>query len=181
VFLREPVRTNSNKVLKLHFILKVDGVVHSATLSSPRMDKDDEEDELMRFFSGQDFKSNIPYDRVLYGSLMLLLTYDGMTSVLLPKSDFHNNLDFLLDNKLSLMFLDQMVGHLTVWVSINFKWLLSDMTDSCEEDVDVEDGYDDFTGVESVAFNVSRDDDVFGEEIETLNMDTLIAECLKWY
>lgn len=180
VFLKKPVRKNNNKVLRLHFILKVDGVVHSATLSNPRMDKDDEEDELMRFFSGQNFDSNIPYDRVLYGSLMLLLTYDGMTSVLLPESDLHNNLDFLLDNKLSLMFLDQMFGHLTVWVSINFKWLLTDMTaDSSDEDV--EDGYDDFTGVESVAFNVSRDVDVFGEEIETLDMDTLIAERLKWY
>jgi len=181
VFLKEPIRKNNNK-LRLHFILKVDGCVHSATLSNPRMDKDDEEDQLMRFFSGQDFKSNIPCDRVLYGSIMLLLTYDGMTSVLLPESHLYNNLDFLLGNKLSLTFLGQMVGHLTVWVSINFKWFLTDLTSSDEDvDVELEDGYDDFTGVESLAFNVSRVVDVFGEEIETLDMDTLIAESLKWY
>jgi len=180
VFLQEPVRKNDQKVLRLHFVLKVDGVVHSATLSNPRMEHDDEEDELMRFHSGQNFNSNIPYDRVLHGTLMLLLTYDGMTSVLLPESDIHNNLDFLVDNKLSLMFLDQMVGGLTVWVSIHFKWLLTDV-DSDDEDASAQEDYDDFTGVESVAFNVSRDIDVFGEEIETLDMDTLISEQLKWY
>jgi hypothetical protein len=181
VFLQEPVRKNDNKVLRLHFILKVDGVVHSATLSNPRMDQDDEEDELMRFFSGQDFDTHIPYDRVLQGTLMLLLTYDGMTSVLLPESSLLNNLDFLVHDKLSLMFLDQMFGHLTVWVSIHFKWSLSGLADSSDEDVETEDGSDDLLGVESVAFNVSRDVDVFGEEIETLDMDTLIAERLKWY
>jgi len=181
VFLQEPIRKNDNKVLRLHFVLKVDGVVHSATLSNPKMDQDDEEDELMRFYSGQDFESNIPYERVLHGSLMLLLTYDGMTSVLLPESDLHNNLDFLVDNKLSLMFLDQMFGPLTVWVSIHFKWLLTDVTDSSDEQAETKDGYDDFTGVESVAFNVSRDVDIFGEDIETLDMDTLISERLQWY
>merc|ERR1719318_2405991 len=110
------------------------------------MDQDDEDDELMRFFSGQDFTTNIPYDRVLHGSLMLLLTYDGMTSVLLPESDLHNNLDFLMDNKLSLMFLDQMSGHLMVCVRIHFKWLLAEVTDANLEDVEAEDGYDYFIG-----------------------------------
>lgn len=181
VFLQVPVRKNDDKVLQLHFILKVDGVVHSATLSNPKMDQDDEDDELMRFFSGQDFTTNIPYDRVLHGTLMLLLTYDGMTSVLLPESGILNNLDMLVHDKLSLMFLDQMCGQLTVWVNIHFKWSLSSLTDSSDEDVEAEDGSDDFLGVKSVAFNVSRDVDVFGEEIETLDMDTLIAEQLKWY
>jgi len=181
VFLQVPVRKNDDKVLQLHFILKVDGVVHSATLSNPKMDQDDEDDELMRFFSGQDFTTNIPYDRVLHGTLMLLLTYDGMTSVLLPESGILNNLDMLVHDKLSLMFLDQMLGQLTVWVNIHFKWSLSSLTDSSDEDVEAEDGSDDFLGVNSVAFNVSRDVDVFGEEIETLDMDTLIAERLKWY
>jgi len=181
VFLQVPVRKNDDKVLQLHFILKVDGVVHSATLSNPKMDQDDEDDELMRFFSGQDFTTNIPYDRVLHGTLMLLLTYDGMTSVLLPESGILNNLDMLVHDKLSLMFLDQMCGQLTVWVNIHFKWSLSSLTDSSDEDVEAEDGSDDFLGVNSVAFNVSRDVDVFGEEIETLDMDTLIAEQLKWY
>jgi len=171
VFLFKPVRKIDIKEVRLHLVLNVDGVVNCATLSNPWIYQDDQDVEWMRFCSAQDFESNIPWYRLEWGSLMLLLTYDGMTCVLLPESGLECRWS---GSSYSFYLSSRSMVHVKIYFT-HTGFFLTDVTGSSDEDVKPSDVMEDKTGVESVAFYLSRD-------CMRLNMDTLFSEqLLKWY
>jgi len=92
VFLMKPIR-KKKKVLRMHLILKFDGVEFNLTLSNWRIVSFFERkiNEAIEFFPEQDFQCDSDIYSVLGGTIMLLFTYDGMTSLFLPEFDLEEN------------------------------------------------------------------------------------------
>jgi hypothetical protein len=179
VFLQEPVR-KINKTLELHLVLKFNGVVHAVTLSNPKMRKDEEEwEEWVTFFSGHDFQSNIPCYKIRGCSIMLLLTYNGMTSVLVPEKKVLENTVTLYGNKLELKFYDhETQGYVMVWARIHFKWVGSEETNTREENVLSNPAY---SGIKSVSLCLSNDSDNYFESSCRPEFKPIMSEQLSWY
>jgi len=170
VLLQKPVLKNDKEVLRLHLVLKVNGVVHSVTLGNPRVGRLEYE-----FVSGQNFESKFPFTSIFQGSVMILLTYYGMTSVLLPESNIGDNFNGGSGGEFILEF-DKLIGSLEGYVIIQFKMTVADRSEYPEEDCEV------LTGVKSVQILIDMPREHSTNVLEeVLDMETLIAERLKWY
>jgi len=158
--------------LRMHYVLEVMGNRHVATLSNPTKIEDD----LLNFWSGKDLGFKIPCHRWESVSLMVLLIYDGKTSLLLPWC-MANDLD---ENDATFVYSDlPSVNGFWVNVIVSFTWIRRCKEDSSGEDHEVSDedaalhpdypGY--FTGIESVYIDMAN----FG------NVTDYLCQRSTWY
>jgi len=152
--------------LRLHYVLKLMGNEHVATLSNPTLNL---ETESVNFLSGKDFGFIVPYHRTPSASLLVLLIYNGKTSVLLPRSYLRaNNLE---QNEAIFHF--SPIPPNDDWdiiIGLTFKWIRHRRENSTGEEYEYNSGY--FTGVESVRFEMLNNG---------YKMNEVLSNILIWY
>jgi hypothetical protein len=83
----EPQLTYNYKSLQLHYVLKINGVGYSSTLSNPCRNHSNDLRYAMKFHCGVEFKSIIEELNDHHDiSILVLLIYDGKTGVLIPET-----------------------------------------------------------------------------------------------
>jgi len=160
--------------LKMHYILEIMGNKHVSTLSNPITDVLSAGDGLAQFACGKDFGYEVPYHRTVSASLIVLLIYEGKTSVLLPRS-------YLMANNLignDAVFYYNRIPSDNDWcvkVVLAFNWVQNRNDDSkgydydpSSEEFDENPGY--FKGVQSVYFDV-----------QSSSLIEFLSNILTWY
>lgn len=111
---------NDPEMFQLHYILNFHGVLYSATLDDPEFNWKDDcigLTQWMSFDCGLDFGSMYS-DFSRKDSIMLLLIYDGMTSVVLPETKLYQwQID---DDDCSVEFWSRFSAGLEIYVKMKF-------------------------------------------------------------
>jgi hypothetical protein len=160
--------------LKLHYILEIMGNKHISTLCNPITDVLSAGNRMAQFACGKDFGYYVPYHRSVSASLIVLLIYEGKTSVLLPRCYLMAN--HLIGND-AVFFFNRIPSDndWSVKVVLAFNWTKNHNEDSkgqdydpSGEEFDENPGY--FTGVQSVYFDV-----------QISSLIEFLSNILTWY
>jgi len=158
----------------LHYLFKIDGLEYFDTLGNSERGDLDSSREFLCFSEEHDFGSNIPYDRAR-GSLMLFLTYKGMTSVLLEETNLSSN--SMLDGYLLYIHIHDFDG---IYIEFRIQFTRSCLRDPIEA-ASWDDEIRGISGIESILFSVEPDDDNYEFDEPSDVLDIFITERLRWY
>lgn len=171
---RNQIQSLDLRKLKMHYILKIMGNTHVSTLSDPITGVLSSGDGTAQFACGKDFGCDVPYHSDVSASLIVLLIYEGKTSVLLPRSYLKAN--NLIGN--DAVFFFNRIPQDNAWcvkVVLAFNWIKDRIEDSKGQEYDpnsadfVENpGY--FTGVQNIYFH-----------IQISSLTEFLSNIITWY